>query len=141
TLQRLTGQTAVYVTHDPPYAPAPAHPIALASQGRIEQTATPSEIYERPASAFVADFIGSSNVLQARVRGDDGPADTAVETEHGLLLTIPRIPDVAGATVTLMLRPERFQMAGLSNGNAGRTNRFTASVRDGPAVTERLHLR
>jgi len=140
-LQRRLGKTAVYVTHDQTEALALSDRIAVLSQGRIEQIGTPSEIYERPASAFVADFIGSSNVLQARVRGDDGPADTAVETEHGLLLTIPRIPDVAGATVTLMLRPERFQMAGLSNGNAARANRFTASVRDVTYLGEDLHLR
>src|SRR6266404_3027099 len=110
-LQRRLGKTSIYVTHDQTEALALSDRIAVLSQGRIEQIGTPGEIYERPATAFVADFIGSSNVLQARVRGDDGPADTAVETEHGLLLTIPRIPDAAGATVTLMLRPERFQMA------------------------------
>ena len=140
-LQRRLGKTAVYVTHDQTEALALSDRIAVLSQGRIEQIGTPSEIYERPASAFVADFIGSSNVLRARVRGDDGPADTAVETEHGLLLTIPRIPDAAGATVTLMLRPERFQMAGLSNGDAGRANRFTAFVRDVTYLGEDLHLR
>jgi len=140
-LQRRLGKTAVYVTHDQTEALALSDRIAVLSQGRIEQIGTPNEIYERPASAFVADFIGSSNVLQARVRGDDGPADTAVETEHGLLLTIPRIPDAAGATVTLMLRPERFQMAALSNGDAARANRFTALVRDVTYLGEDLHLR
>jgi len=140
-LQRRLGKTAVYVTHDQTEALALSDRIAVLSQGRIEQIGTPSEIYERPASAFVADFIGSSNVLRARVRGDGGPADTAVETEHGLLLTIPRIPDAAGATVTLMLRPERFQMAALSNGDAARANRFTALVRDVTYLGEDLHLR
>jgi ABC-type Fe3+/spermidine/putrescine transport system ATPase subunit len=140
-LQRRLGKTAIYVTHDQTEALALSDRIAVLSQGRIEQIGTPSEIYERPASAFVADFIGSSNVLRARVRGDGGPADTAVETEHGLLLTIPRIPDAAGATVTLMLRPERFQMAALSNGDAARANRFTALVRDVTYLGEDLHLR
>ena len=140
-LQRRLGKTAVYVTHDQTEALALSDRIAVLSQGRIEQIGTPSEIYEWPASAFVADFIGSSNLLKARVRGAGAGADTAMETEHGLLLTIPRIPDVAGATVTLMLRPERFQMAGLSNGNAARANRFTASVRDVTYLGEDLHLR
>ena len=140
-LQTRLGKTAVYVTHDQTEALALSDRIAVLSQGRIEQIGTPSEIYERPASAFVADFIGSSNVLRARVRGDDGPADTAVETEDGLLLTIPRIPDAAGATVTLMLRPERFQMAAPSDGGAARANRFTALVRDVTYLGEDLHLR
>jgi ABC-type Fe3+/spermidine/putrescine transport system ATPase subunit len=127
--------------HDQTEALALSDRIAVHSQGRIEQIGTPSEICERPASAFVADFIGSSNVLRARVRGDDGPADTAVETEHGLALTIPRIPDAAGATVTLLLRPERFQMAAGSEGDATRANRFTARVRDVTYLGEGLHLR
>ena len=116
-LQTRLGKTAVYVTHDQTEALALSDRIAVLSQGRIEQVGTPSEIYERPASAFVADFIGSSNLLTARVGAPGSGADTAVETEHGLTLTIPRVADAAGAAVTLLLRPERFQMAAGSDGD------------------------
>ena len=140
-LQKRLGKTAVYVTHDQTEALALSDRIAVLSQGRIEQIGTPSEIYESPASAFVADFIGSSNLLKACVRGDGGDADTAMETEHGLVLTVPRVADVSGATVTLLLRPERFQMAAASDGDKIVANRFTARVRDVTYLGEDLHLR
>ena len=138
-LQRRLGKTAVYVTHDQTEALAVSDRIAVLSQGRIEQIGTPSEIYEWPASAFVADFIGSSNLLKARVRS--AGADTAMETEHGLVLTVPRVADVSGATVTLLLRPERFQMATAGDGDRIVVNRFTARVRDVTYLGEDLHLR
>src|SRR5262249_32577343 len=98
-LQRRLRKTPVYVTHHQSEALALSDRIAVLSQGRIEQIGTPAEIYEQPASAFVADFIGSSNVLRAEVIGDDGGADTAVRTEHGLDLTIRRVPDPAGTAL------------------------------------------
>ena len=140
-LQKRLGKTAVYVTHDQTEALALSDRIAVLSQGRIEQIGTPSEIYESPASAFVADFIGSSNLLKACVRGDGDDADTAMETEHGLVLTVPRVADVSGATVTLLLRPERFQMAAAGDGDKIVANRFTARVRDVTYLGEDLHLR
>src|SRR5262245_58029327 len=139
-LQRRLGKTAVYVTHDQSEALALSDRIAALSQGRIEQIGTPAEIYEQPASAFVADFIGSSNVLRALVRGDDGAAGTAVRTEHGLDLAIPRVPDPAGTALTLLLRPERFQMTGGRDSTTS-ANRFAARVRDVTYLGEDLHLR
>jgi spermidine/putrescine ABC transporter ATP-binding subunit len=139
-LQRRLGMTAVYVTHDQTEALALSDRIAVLSQGRIEQLGPPGEIYERPASAFVADFIGSSNLVKARVTGSGGGADTAVETEHGLALTIPHTADAPGTTVTLLLRPERFQVAAASDGEK-LANRFTARVRDVTYLGEDLHLR
>jgi len=140
-LQKRLGKTAVYVTHDQTEALALSDRIAVLSQGRIEQIGPPGDIYQRPASAFVADFIGSSNLVKGWVRGDCGGGDTAVETEHGLTLTIPRVADAAGATVTLLLRPERFQMAAWSDGEKPAANRFTARVRDVTYLGEDLHLR
>ena len=62
-LQRRLGKTSIYVTHDQTEALALSDRIAVLSHGRIEQIGTPAEIYERPASAFVAEFIGSSNMF------------------------------------------------------------------------------
>ena len=140
-LQRRLGKTAVYVTHDQTEALALSDRIAVLSQGRIEQVGSPSEIYERPATAFVADFIGSSNILTARVCAPGSGANTTVETEHGLALSIPRVPEATGATVTLLLRPERFQMAAGNDGGSTGANRFTARVRDVTYLGEDLHLR
>jgi spermidine/putrescine ABC transporter ATP-binding subunit len=139
-LQRRLGKTTVYVTHDQTEALALSDRIAVLSQGRIEQVGPPGEIYERPASAFVADFIGSSNLVKAQVR-DAGGGHTAVETEQGLVFTIPRIADAVGTTVTLLLRPERFYLAARSDGENTAANRFTARVRDVTYLGEDLHLR
>jgi ABC-type Fe3+/spermidine/putrescine transport system ATPase subunit len=67
--------------------------------------------------------------------------NTAVETEHGLTLSIPRVPDAPGAAVTLLLRPERFQMVAPNDGGSTIANRFTVRVRDVTYLGEDLHLR
>src|SRR5207248_10533817 len=66
-LQRRLGKTSIYVTQDQTEALALSDRIAVLSHGRIEQIGTPDEIYERPASAFVAEFIGSSNLLPVHI--------------------------------------------------------------------------
>ena len=66
-LRRDLGMTFVYVTHDQDEAMTMGDRIAVMNQGRIEQVGTPREIYRRPASRFVADFIGESNFLDARM--------------------------------------------------------------------------
>src|SRR2546423_181958 len=72
SLQRRLGKTSIYVTHEQTEALALSDRIAVLSHGRIEQIGTPGEIYEQPATSFVAEFIGSSNLLPARVIGQDG---------------------------------------------------------------------
>src|SRR6184192_3167568 len=71
-LQRDLKITTVYVTHDQSEALALSHEIAVMNEGRIIQIGTPREIYERPANAFVADFVGSTNFLDGAVLGPDG---------------------------------------------------------------------
>src|SRR3954452_8384211 len=66
-LQRELKITTVYVTHDQSEALALSHEIAVMSEGRIQQIGSPRDIYERPGSAFVADFVGSTNFLDGSV--------------------------------------------------------------------------
>jgi iron(III) transport system ATP-binding protein len=66
-LQRQTGITSVFVTHDQAESMALADRIVVMNQGRIEQIGSPTEVYERPRSRFVSEFVGSINVLQAEV--------------------------------------------------------------------------
>src|SRR2546430_10224749 len=66
-IQTTLGTTFVYVTHDQEEAPAMSDRIAVMNGGLVEQTGSPREIYERPATAFVADFIGSLNAVDPRV--------------------------------------------------------------------------
>src|SRR5947209_8010591 len=93
-LQRRLGKTSIYVTHDQTEALALSDRIAVLSHGRIEQIGTPSEIYEHPASAFVAEFIGSSNMLPVRIV-ERGSEVTRVETEGGLRLRCLTVGDAA----------------------------------------------
>src|SRR5229473_1123016 len=82
-LQRRLGKTSIYVTHDQTEALALSDRIAVLSHGRIEQIGTPDEIYERPASVFVAEFIGSSNMLPVRIVALVRPERVHVEGPGG----------------------------------------------------------
>ena len=78
--------TTVYVTHDQAEAMTTADMIVVMNDGRIEQAGTPEDIYERPETEFVANFIGGTNIL----RGDRGPGDSVIgETGICLLYTSP----------------------------------------------------
>ena len=71
-IQREVGSTFVYVTHDQFEALTMSDRIAVMHRGRTEQIDTPRTVYDRPASAFVAGFIGTANLLPATVTGRDG---------------------------------------------------------------------
>jgi putative spermidine/putrescine transport system ATP-binding protein len=90
-LQREIGITFLFVTHDQDEALTMSDRIAVFNEGRIEQVGTPSEIYERPATQFVADFIGMSNLLDgdqaARLFGDPRPASLRPERLRVLPVT------------------------------------------------------
>ena len=75
-IQREVGITFVYVTHDQEEAMTMSDRIAVMNHGRVEQVGSPQEVYERPANLFVADFIGSSNILLGTLLGDTGAMAT-----------------------------------------------------------------
>ena len=106
-IQRTVGITTVFVTHDQAEALGLSDRIAVMSRGRIEQLGAPREIYERPASRFVADFIGASTVLRGRVVADDRVAlspDLTIRVSVGAALRV-------GEEVELAIRPERVRLA------------------------------
>ncbi|WP_019634107.1 ABC transporter ATP-binding protein [Actinomadura atramentaria] len=109
-LQRELGLTAVYVTHDQVEALAMSSVIAVMDQGRIVQMGTPREIYERPNSRFVADFIGTSNLLPATIAGTS-PDGTSVRAEHAVLRSADRVAAAPGAEVLMSLRPEDLALS------------------------------
>src|SRR6185312_1340939 len=82
-LQRELRVTTVYVTHDQSEALALSHEIAVMNDGRLMQVGTPRAVYERPASRFVADFVGTSNFIDGRVLASDAQF-VRVETEFGV---------------------------------------------------------
>ena len=107
-IQREVGITFVFVTHDQGEALTMSDRIAVMSDGRVEQIGTPEEIYNSPATLFVAGFIGSANLLPGKAIGTDGD-DTVVELHAGHVVRVRnnevRQPD---APVSVMLRPERL---------------------------------
>jgi putrescine transport system ATP-binding protein len=114
-IQRRTGTSFVIVTHDQDEALALADRVAVMRAGRVEQIAAPVDIYERPATKFVAGFVGETNFISGVVTRDGG---VALATPFGPL---PRA-DCAiadGARATLSLRPERIGVSHQGGGVAG----------------------
>ena len=108
-LQRRLRKTTIFVTHDQTEALVLSDRIAVLSEGRIEQIGTPKEIYNSPASCFVADFIGSSNLLQAEVVAEtNGRLDLV--TKGGLRLTAEAPERPRQRNVTALVRPERISL-------------------------------
>jgi len=107
-LQKAVGITFVIVTHDQSEALSMADRIAVMNAGRVAQLASPADLYDRPASRFVADFIGKINLLEATVVGQaDGT--TTVELAGGLRLHAPGA-EPPGSTVSLAVRPEYVRL-------------------------------
>ncbi|MBV8935803.1 MAG: ABC transporter ATP-binding protein, partial [Alphaproteobacteria bacterium] len=140
-LQRRLGKTSIYVTHDQTEALVLSDHIAVLSHGRIEQIGTPAEIYERPASAFVAEFIGSSNMLRGRII-ERGEAGTIVETATGLRLhcSPEREGEIETAEVSILLRPERIHVGPPGGSAAPGQNCVSAQIADITYLGEDLHL-
>lgn len=101
-LHRETGATIIFVTHDQEEALALADRICLMNEGRIEQIGTPEDIYERPESVFVADFIGAANVLHGVIAPNGG-----MQAEDGLLPLAESCSAGAGESGALVIRPEK----------------------------------
>jgi spermidine/putrescine transport system ATP-binding protein len=107
-LQRRTGITFVFVTHDQEEALTMSDRIAVMSRGKIQQLGAPLDIYERPVNRFVADFIGDTNFIEAAVDGRDGEF-VHCRVEGGLdFLARPTGNPAPGAKVTLAVRPEKI---------------------------------
>ncbi|MDD2768625.1 MAG: spermidine/putrescine ABC transporter ATP-binding protein PotA [Methylococcus sp.] len=123
SLQRQTGITFLFVTHDREEALSISDRIAVMRAGRIEQLGPPRDIYERPANLFVAQFAGESNVLTATVTAITGPGTLAVDLAGKPLAVQSGRHFGIGAKLALVLRPEDLRVhddAAVENGLAGR---------------------
>ena len=150
-LQRRLGVTVIFVTHDQQEALTMADRIAVMNEGRLEQVGRPDELYEQPATEFVAGFIGESNRLVGRLE--------RLKAGHGLAAIngAIRLPGCAtgadqvsdGDWVTLMVRPENVRLNGAANGPttpgtvekviyAGATNAYVIRLDPETTVTARL---
>ena len=142
-LQRTLGNTFVFVTHDQGEAMAMSDRIAVMNAGVIVQLGTPEEIYERPQSRFVAQFVGHTNLFDGRVGKLDG-SRVAVDNEGIALAATAPGPVEIGQPVTVVVRYERL---GLGAGDTtlrakvvermflGGTVRVVAELASGRRVT------
>ena len=112
-IQRTVGITTVFVTHDQTEALGLSDRIAVMNRGRIEQLAAPREVYERPATRFVADFVGASSVLRGRAIAPD-----RIKLAAGSGLRVDAVPVPVGAPVELVIRPEPVSVADPARGRA-----------------------
>ncbi len=122
-LQRRLGIGFILVTHDQQEALTMATRIGVMQDGRLRQVGTPAEVYERPASRFVAEFLGAANILPARVRERSGQA-TALEVCG--LPVLAASPAPSGDKVLLAIRPERLRI--LPATTTQEVNRLAAKV-------------
>jgi spermidine/putrescine transport system ATP-binding protein len=110
-LQEEVGITFIYVTHDQEEALTMSDRLAVMSAGRIEQLGTPSDVYERPASAYVADFLGLSNLMSADAVGPSSNGGCLVRLgNHELVAGAGAIESVG--PVSVCIRPERIVLGG-----------------------------
>ena len=111
-IQQKFGITTMYVTHDQDEALSMSDIIAVMRRGRIEQIGSPWEIYFRPATRFVADFVGTVNFLEGTAHRE---ADGSLSVDHrGMRLRVDEDTDLQGGEpVTLVVRPEGISLMGL----------------------------
>jgi putative spermidine/putrescine transport system ATP-binding protein len=136
-LQRDYGITTILVTHDQEEALSMADRIAVMSRGRIEQVSSPTDIYDRPATLFVNQFVGTTNAIPGKVVAGGG--EIALATGETLKARIPSSL-AAGAPVVVCIRPEQLRLH-----HAPGPSRFAGTVKAimplGPQVLYEIELR
>jgi spermidine/putrescine transport system ATP-binding protein len=139
-LQEQVGITFLYVTHDQEEAITMSDRIAIMNQWHVEQAATPPEMYEEPATAFVADFLGVSNLMDALASGTSGAA-VALDLGSGIVVEARGGDVSARGTVKVVIRPERVTIEGTGVTGPNRIPAMvTRSIYLGNAVRVITHL-
>jgi iron(III) transport system ATP-binding protein len=146
-LQRRTGLTMVYVTHDQGEAMALSDRIIVMNRGRIEQVGTPEDIYERPVSEFVADFVGAINFIRGTVIGVESDQNLLqVSTGRGVVSCTlgPNARPAMNDQVLMMVRPENINVVNAASGRTGSNclavNSMSAEVTSNIYCGERREL-
>jgi iron(III) transport system ATP-binding protein len=123
---KASGMTTVYVTHDQKEALSMADRVAIMRAGKVVQIGTPEDLYRRPRNRFVAEFLGETNIIPAKVvRVEHGL--TSLETPSGVLTSRAPLPPGAaeGSDVLISIRPETIALTG-----AGASNALSAELID-----------
>jgi thiamine transport system ATP-binding protein len=140
-IQRETGKTMVYVTHDQGEAFAISDRIYVMSQGIIEQVGTPTELYMDPSTPFVASFIGQNNFLAGNVENLDPTSGTGTVVAGGIEIRA-HVPDgfKNGEEVTACIRPEDIEILSEGRWKSGEATRGRVAESIFLGNTTRLHV-
>ncbi|WP_027052325.1 ABC transporter ATP-binding protein [Mesorhizobium erdmanii] len=132
-IQKETGITAIFVTHDQEEALSMSDRIVVMNQGAVEQIGTPQQVYDTPATAFVADFLGKANMLAGTVSA----SATAVLLATGQTVNVacPR-PLAQGSKVTVVVRPQKLSVGAAAGANVLSGRVVSASYLGGSAIYE-----
>ena len=124
-LHEQLGMTVAYVTHDQGEALTMSDRVAIMNDGLIQQVGSPHEVYEEPANAFVANFIGENNSFEGRIESTSGGECAVRLTSGDTVRARSATPRASGEPALLSLRPERLTIDPALDGIA---NRFSATV-------------
>ncbi|MEV6598756.1 ABC transporter ATP-binding protein [Actinoplanes sp. NPDC051346] len=134
-IQREVGITFVFVTHDQDEALTMADRVAVMNGGVVEQCGAPEDVYERPASRFVASFMGTSNLMTGVYSGG------TVTLDGDVRLPVAQRTDCAdGSTVSLSVRPEKIWLSDFEPGMVRVTGVIRETVYSGPTTTYLIDL-
>lgn len=134
-IQREVGITFVFVTHDQDEALTMSDRVAVMNEGRVEQCGTPEDVYERPASSFVASFMGTSNLVPGIYRSGE------VVVDQGPTLPVgTRTGVTEGSRVSLSIRPEKIWLSDFEPGMALVNGVIRETVYSGPTTTYLIEL-
>ncbi|WP_292038478.1 ABC transporter ATP-binding protein [Mesorhizobium sp.] len=134
-IQKETGITAIFVTHDQEEALSMSDRIVVMNAGSVEQIGTPEEVYEMPATAFVADFLGKANMLAGTVSKSDGAIAITLAAGQTIDVTSPR-PLAPGSKVTVVVRPQKLSVGATASANRLSGRVVSTSYLGGSAIYE-----
>ena len=135
-IQKETGITAIFVTHDQEEALSMSDRIVVMNAGVVEQIGTPGEVYDRPATAFVANFLGKANMLPGSVTAMEGTMATiALASGHTVRAASPK-PLAPGSAVTVVIRPQKLMVGAAAVANRLAARIVSTSYLGGNAVYE-----
>jgi spermidine/putrescine transport system ATP-binding protein len=117
-IQKEVGLTFVHVTHDQEEAMTMADTIAVMNEGKIEQMGSPADLYDNPETAFVANFLGQSNLIKGSLVGTDG--DSLIADLFGQKIALPRNRSHAvDSSILAGIRPEKFRISLMQTPTSG----------------------
>ncbi len=128
-LQKEVGTTFVYITHDQSEALVMSDYVAVMNEGRFEQIDTPQNLYIRPKTAFVAQFVGDNNMLKCKVIAKSG-RNITIETEEGYTLKANNENNVSGKNCVMFIRPEAIEINPNINDKTDEFNTMDVVIRN-----------